>query len=83
MTMTMPAQLLGFDVDPRGVPPWHQEAFTLPLAAQVFGLDYDAVRIAVNNGDLDTFRVPTKRGTLGRRMVRRDEMIRWIKTYED
>lgn len=70
-------------VDGNPVPVWFRETLTLPQAAQVFNLDYEGLLIAVNRGDVDTFRPPNKRGEPGRRRVRRDEMIRWIKTMEE
>lgn len=78
----MPLTPNGIRVDNNPVPLWERETLTLPQAAQVFNLDYDGLLIAVNRGDIDTFRPPNKRGDPGRRRVRRDEIIRWIKTIE-
>lgn len=41
-------------------------AWTIPQAASLYGIDYDGLRQAVNQGDIDTFRPPSKRGTPSR-----------------
>ena len=44
-------------------------AWTIPQAASLYGIDYDGLRQAVNQGDIDTFRPPSKRGTPSRRQL--------------
>lgn len=78
----MPVTADGVRIDGNPVPLWMRETLTLPQAAQVFNVDYEGLRIAVNRGDVDTFRPPNKYGKPGRRHVRRTEMDRWIKSME-
>ena len=54
-----------------------------PQAASLYGIDYDGLRQAVNQGDIDTFRPPSKRGTPSRRHIRREEMHRYVKSLEE
>lgn len=58
-------------------------AWTIPQAASLYGIDYDGLRQAVNQGDIDTFRPPSKRGTPSRRHIRREEMDRYVKSLEE
>ena len=53
-------------------------AWTIPQAASLYGIDYDGLRQAVNQGDIDTFRPPSKRGTPSRRHTRGNGPIRQI-----
>ncbi|BAQ32066.1 hypothetical protein [Bifidobacterium scardovii] len=78
----MPVSVDGVRTDGNPVPLWEREALTLPQAAQVFNLDYEGLLHAVRRGDIDVFRPPNKQGRPGRRRVRREEMIRWIKSIE-
>lgn len=45
--------------DTSRVPLGERQAWSPAQAAQVYSLDYEGVRLAINNGDLDTFRPPT------------------------
>ena len=58
-------------------------AWTIPQAASLYGIDYDGLRQAVNQGDIDTFRPPSKRGTPSRRHIRREGMDRYVKSLEE
>lgn len=60
-----------------------RDSWTLPDAAKVFGVDYEALRIAANLGLLTTYRPRTRRGTLGRRHVTRAEMNRYLSQFEE
>lgn len=60
-----------------------RDSWTLPDAAKVFSVDYEALRIAANLGLLTTIRPRTRRGTLGRRHVTRAEMNRYLSQYEE
>ena len=68
--------------DASRVPLQDRLAWTLPQAAAVYGIDYDGLRQAANQGDIDTFRPPSKRGPPSRRHIRREEMDRYIRTLE-
>lgn len=68
--------------DSSRVPLGERQAWTPMQAAQVYSLDYEGLRTAINNGDLDTFRPPNRDGKPGRRRVSKAAMDRWIKGME-
>lgn len=69
--------------DTSRVPLGERQAWSPYQAAQVYSLDYEGVRRAINNGDLDTFRPPNRFGKPGRRRVTRAAMERWIHGMEE
>lgn len=73
---------VGVRVDTSLVPLVDRLSWTLPEAAAVWGVSYETLRLAVRNNDIDTFRPPSERGTLGRRRITREEMKRWISSLE-
>lgn len=60
-----------------------RQAWSPVQAAQVYSLDYEGVRWAINHGDLDTFRPPNRNGTPGKRKVSKEAMDRWIRGMEE
>lgn len=81
----MSVETAGMDAlkDMSRVPLWERLAWTPAQAAQVYSLDYEEVRLAINNGDLDTFRPPNRFGKPGRRRVTKAAMDRWIRSMEE
>lgn len=65
------------------VAPKDRESWTLPEAAETFGLDYEALRLDANSGLLVTFRPRSRRGTPGWRRVTRKEIERYMSRYEE
>ena len=47
------------------------------------GLDPRGLRHAIDIGDLDSFRAPTREGKPGRRKVSKTAMERWIRSMEE
>ncbi|RSX52680.1 DNA-binding protein [Bifidobacterium callimiconis] len=68
--------------DSSRVPLGERQAWTPRQAAQVYSLDYEGVRWAINHGDLDSFCPPNRFGKPGRRRVTREAMERWIRSLE-
>lgn len=81
----MSVETAGMDAlkDMSRVPLGERLAWTPAQAAQVYSLDYEGVRKAINNGDLDTFRPPNRLGKPGRRRVTKAAMDRWIRSMEE
>lgn len=77
------ARQLGVRIPGNQTPLNERDSWTLPDAAKVFGVDYEALRIAANLGLLTTYRPRTRRGTLGRRHVTRAEMNRYLSQFEE
>lgn len=69
--------------DTSRVPLGERQAWSPAQAARVYSLDYEGVRLAINNGDLDTFRPPNRFGKPGRRRVTKAAMDRWIRGMEE
>lgn len=69
--------------DPSRIPIADRQAWTPAQAAQVYSLDYEGLRYAINNGDIETFRPPNREGKPGRRRITKDAMERWIKRMEE
>lgn len=69
--------------DPSRIPIADRQAWTPAQAAQVYSLDYEGLRYAINNGDIETFRPPNREGKPGRRRISKDAMERWIKGMEE
>ncbi|TCD53750.1 hypothetical protein EJ419_07225 [Alloscardovia theropitheci] len=65
------------------IPAYEQESFSLPEAARVFGVDYEALRGWVNMGLIDTFRPLSRRGTPGRRRIRRVVMQKFLAQFDE
>lgn len=65
------------------VPLSERLAWSPAQAAQVYSLDYEGVRVAINNGDLDTFCPPNRFGNPGKRRVSKAAMDRWIRSMEE
>lgn len=57
-------------------------AWTLPQAAEVYGLSYEGLLEAANDGRLITTRPRSRRGALSWRHVTRQEMDHYMETYE-
>ncbi|MEE0654392.1 MAG: DNA-binding protein [Bifidobacterium criceti] len=70
------------DVTQDQVPLHERLAWTLPEAAKVFGLSYDGLREAANDGRLITTRPRSRRGARSWRHVTREEMTHYLQTYE-
>lgn len=58
-------------------------AWTLPQAAEVYGLSYEGLLEAANDGRLITTRPRSRRGALSWRHVTRQEMDHYMETYEE
>ncbi|KOA61198.1 hypothetical protein BAAM0499_06160 [Bifidobacterium animalis subsp. animalis MCC 0499] len=58
-------------------------AWTLPQAAEVYGLSYEGLLEAANDGRLITTRPRSRRGALSWRHVTRREMDHYMETYEE
>ena len=69
--------------DTSRVPLGERQAWSPYQAAQVYSLDYEGLRQAINNGDLDTFRPPNRLGNPGRRRATKAAMDRWIRSMEE
>lgn len=65
------------------VPLGERLAWSPEQAAQVYSLDVRGVRHAIDVGDLDSFRAPTREGKPGRRRVSKTAMERWIRGMEE
>lgn len=65
------------------VAPSERESWTLPEAAETFGLDYEALRLDANSGLLITFRPRSRRGTPGWRRVTRKEIEHYMSLFEE
>jgi hypothetical protein len=76
------AKQLGIKAPGNQVPMNEREAWTLPEAADVFGLDYHALLMDANRGVLATFRPRTPRGTRGWRRVNRAAMEDYLSGLE-
>lgn len=68
--------------DSSRVPLGERQAWSPYQAAQVYSLDYEGLRVAINNGDLDTFCPPNRLGKPGKRRVTKAAMDRWIRSME-
>lgn len=77
------ARQLGIKAPGNQVPMNEREAWTLPEAANVFGLDYHALLLDANRGVLITFRPRTPRGTKGWRRVSRASMEQYLAVLEE
>lgn len=77
------AKKYGIQVISKHIPANEKEAYTLPEAAQVYKIDYEALRIQVNKGLIPTFRPLSRRGTPGRRRIRRIDMENFIRQFEE
>ena len=64
--------------DTSRVPLGERQAWSPAQAAQVYSLDYEGVRLAI-----DTFRPPNRFGKPGRRRVTKAAMDRWIRGMEE
>lgn len=60
-----------------------RRSWTLPDAAQVYGIDYHALLAAANTGLLITFRPPSRRGTKSWRRVTRQAMDDYLSQFEE
>lgn len=69
--------------DASRVPLGERLAWSPEQAAQVYSLDVRGVRHAIDVGDLDSFRAPTREGKPGRRKVSKTAMERWIRGMEE
>lgn len=69
--------------DTSRVPLGQRLAWSPVQAAQVYSLEYEVVRKAINRGDIDTFRPPNRNGTPGKRKVSKEAMDRWIRGMEE
>lgn len=69
--------------DPSRVPLGERLAWSPEQAAQVYSLDPRGLRHAIDAGDLDSFRAPTREGKPGRRKVSKTAMERWIRSMEE
>ena len=72
----------GVRIPSNPVPLGQRKSWTLPEAAHVYGVDYEALLAAANAGLVDTFQLRSKRGTPGWRRIRSEEMDRWVKEQE-
>ena len=66
--------------DASRVPLGERLAWSPEQAAQVYSLD---VRVAIDQGDVETFRPPNRFGKPGKRRVSREAMDRWIRQMEE
>lgn len=65
------------------IPVGEREAWSLRVAAKVFGIDYDVVRRAADTGELITFLPPTRSGARAtQRRVTKKSMYSWVESYE-
>lgn len=77
------ARQLGVRIPGNQVPMCEREAWTLPDAAKVYGVDRHALQRAANMGLLDTFRPTTARGTKSWRRVTRKAMEEYIARFAE
>lgn len=52
-------------------------------AVQVYSLDVCGLRVAIEQGDVETFRPPNRFGKPSKRRVSREAMDRWIRRMEE
>ena len=69
--------------DASRVPLGERLAWSPEQAAQVYSLDVRGLRVAIDQGDVETFRPPNRFGKHGKRRVSRDAMDRGIRQMEE
>ena len=69
--------------DASRIPLGERLAWSPEQAAQVYSLDVRGLRVAIDQGDVETFRPPNRFGKPGKRRVSREAMDRWIRQMEE
>ena len=71
----------GIRILPKHIPVNEREAFTIRTAAAVYGVDYRILLERANQGLIPVFRPLSRRGTPGRRHIRRSDMEHFISQF--
>ncbi len=67
----------------RSVPAFEKDSYTILEASKVFNLDYRMLLDQVNRDLIPVFRPISRRGTPGRRHIKRTVMEQFVKSFEE
>lgn len=68
---------------PEQIPTYEKDSYTILEASRVFNLDYHMLLDQVNRDLIPVFRPISRRGTPGRRHIKRTVMEKFIKSFEE